>query len=98
VVALLLNTTRGQFLLSNQFSDNFDDDHQFPSSEDQHGPDYAVGDRVSEDDEEEQHSALPFYTHAEQTLLMRQLKLGLFVDSLHHLSPGHRSAAQALLD
>jgi hypothetical protein len=29
---------------------------------------------------------------------MRQLQLGLFVDSLHQLSPGHRSAAQALLD
>jgi hypothetical protein len=98
VVALLLNSTRGQFLFSNQFSDNFDDDHQFPSSEDQDGPDYIVGDRVSEDDEDEpRSSALPFYTHAEQTLLMRQLKLGFFVDSLHHLSPGHKSAAQALL-
>jgi hypothetical protein len=68
VVALLLNTTRGKFLLSNGFSDNFDDDHQFPSSEeDQDGPDYAVGKRVrSEDDEEDPRSSvLPFYTRAE---------------------------------
>jgi hypothetical protein len=93
VVALLLNTTRGKFLLSNRFSDNFDDDHQFPSSEEDQD-----GRALSEDDEEDAHpSVVPFYTRAEQTLLMRQLKLGFFVDSLHRLSSGHRNAAQALI-
>ena len=106
VVALLMNTRTGQTLFSNRFSDNFDDENQFPTEEAPPQEDLEAEEEEPDEEEEQVHPPVanlgsvspPFYSRADQSILLGQLQLGFFLQNLHQLSAGHRQVAHTILD